>query len=242
MSDEQRKIRKEVRETNKVMVTKTRYIMREPVIQTQHINEIYSVSQMYGTVNQLLDHSSDGHSIGERSVETCSVKELSDFEDHSSGYGSEGPTLSFSPVSASPLSESPTSPPESVTEDKQNLSLVPVNRPLTDYRNNFTEIEGRYMTELLVATESLKTQMGTVCSEAMNFNDAIQVLHQSKIIDVQRFVALPKKLMAFNGISGEDSLSLIQQGVIEMHYLRSVTRYFRDGTFQYVIAPTVSIT
>ena len=128
---------------------------------------------------------------------------------------------------------------ERQTVDK--FAVTPVCRPITDYRNNLTEVEGNYLTELLNATNILKTPMGTVASEASTLFDALHVLSSAKIIDIQRYVSMSKNLMAFKNICQKDRLSLLIPGFFAMFFVRNVTGYFNDNDKEYIIVPTVSL-
>ena len=124
-------------------------------------------------------------------------------------------------------------------DSEPELSLVPVCRPITDYRNNLTEMEGKYLTELQTATNILRTPIGTITSEATTFGDAVHVLFSARRLDIEKFVSMAKNLVAFKDIKEHDRLLIIKPGIIEMFHMRNVTSFFDDGQAQYLILPTV---
>ena len=126
------------------------------------------------------------------------------------------------------------------TDQSPDNSLVPVSRPITDYRNNFTEMEGNFLTELLSATNNLKRPFGTVISQVNTFYEALPVLSCARWKDLERFLNAFKTMVTFNDINKQDKYNVIRPGLVKVHHLRGVAGYFNDGHMEYMKVPIVS--
>ena len=124
-------------------------------------------------------------------------------------------------------------------ETETHLSIVAISRPITDYRNNLTEIEGNYLTELLNATKILKTPYGSMTSEATTFIDAMHVLIGARASDIRRYYQMSKNLIGFKNICRSDQFSLLIPGFVESFFMRNVVGYFNDNDSEYFVIPTV---
>ncbi|CAG2170945.1 unnamed protein product, partial [Oppiella nova] len=109
---------------------------------------------------------------------------------------------------------------------------MPILRPITDYRNNLTELEGNRMTELMSAANVLTITFGKITSQVDTYMDAMTAITRSTEDLVQRLVIMCKTLTAFNTICPNDQIALLKYGSIELCSMRQFTGY--DPNTQYL--------
>ena len=216
LSDEQRKVRKNTKTNDKI------YMKAKPRRQNKvmQITRNYMIWPSIHTNNDLtqnttLDIFESIDTSSPEMVETNSV--VSSLDSNISCFDSDSDQI-----------------------DVSELAVTPIDRPITDYRNTLTEVEGSYLRELLNATSILKTPIGTIASEATTLIDALSVLSGARTHDIQRYVSMSKSLIAFKNICQKDRYSILRPGLIEMFFMRNVTGYFNDNDKEYYIIPTVS--
>lgn len=105
------------------------------------------------------------------------------------------------------------------------FAIVPISRPLTDYRNNFTEMEGNRLSELLAALKLMDCPFGECVYKPDNCLDSLCCLSDNMEMIIERLVQASKRLTLFNEICEEDQLALIKYGAIEVSCMRQVIGY-----------------
>lgn len=231
---EQRRVRKKIKREKKpkAKIEQDDYRQHE---------DMYATS-FYGDQDYSVD---PGYSVIVYAPNVMPVEELEDYRP-ASVDSTRTPSVASSPMSspiASPTSTECHSPaPEDSSFQSSDHSLVPISRPITDYRNNFTEVEGNYLTELLSATKILKKPIGTVVSQVTTLSSAYDVLHFARIKHLERLLTAFKGLSVFEGIDKHDRFSIIKPGINRVHHLRDAIGYFKDDQYEYMTVPTVSLT
>ncbi|CAG2099951.1 unnamed protein product [Medioppia subpectinata] len=103
--------------------------------------------------------------------------------------------------------------------------IVSINRPITDYNNNFNAIEGNRLTELLSASNSLKISYGSVVSVADTYIDAMSALCCNVEEMVIKSIEMSKNISLFSELCVNDQISLMKYGSIQVTYLRNITGF-----------------
>ncbi|CAG2166176.1 unnamed protein product, partial [Oppiella nova] len=100
-----------------------------------------------------------------------------------------------------------------------NEMVVPCIPPLiTDYKNNFNELESNRMTELLSATHVMKTWLTDAQTYLIKhpvIEEACRAWALMCVQEVDKLVKMTKSLVAFNGICDNDRIALIKYGSVE---------------------------
>ncbi|CAG2169596.1 unnamed protein product [Oppiella nova] len=104
-------------------------------------------------------------------------------------------------------------------------SLFWVDRPLTDYRNNFNELEGNKLRELLAATQVFIELAHTTQHDKWLYHGhpdyKPSLLHQH----MRRLNKMCHNLTAFNNICDADKICLLNYGSIDLFCIRSLPNY-----------------
>ncbi|CAG2101271.1 unnamed protein product [Medioppia subpectinata] len=103
-------------------------------------------------------------------------------------------------------------------ETMDSMSVTYARRPITDYRNNFNEIEGKRITELLSATNEMRRSSpdGRTCLiKHPLIEEACKAWAHKCVQEVDKLVKMSKCLVAFNRICDNDRIALIKYGSVE---------------------------
>ncbi|CAG2169897.1 unnamed protein product, partial [Oppiella nova] len=112
-----------------------------------------------------------------------------------------------------------------------DLSVIPVMKPITDYSNQFNELEGNKLTELL---DALKLMISPTATSAENialnsFVNTINVIIMTHENKIKKIIQMSKCLTTFNNLCDHDQLILIKHGAIEISILRMICNFnFED--------------
>ena len=123
----------------------------------------------------------------------------------------------------------------SESECNQN-AIVPIGRPLTDYRNNLTEIEGIKLNELLTAITFMKTSSEHRITYKVIIEDpvierACGVWANKCQEQIQKIVRMSKNMMAFRNMCLNDQIALIKYGSVEIYVIRLIMQYDFQNKF-----------
>lgn len=102
------------------------------------------------------------------------------------------------------------------------FSVVPIARPITDYKNNFNEAEGMKLTELLNATSLMQGLAMSTTSQATNLLEVCRVMGLKCEQDIRDIIKVSKRLTAFNTIREDDKYVLMKHTTLGLSCLRSV--------------------
>ncbi|XP_054169174.1 uncharacterized protein LOC128966351 [Oppia nitens] len=111
---------------------------------------------------------------------------------------------------------------------------VCIDRPLTDYNNNFNELEGNRITELLNAMKTFKKPFGPIVSQTNTYRESLCAYSEHLEQVIIKLGVISKCLQLFNSINLNDQIALIKYGSIEISCLRSIIGY-NDDTKQIVL-------
>jgi len=119
-------------------------------------------------------------------------------------------------------------PVESVYNSSQTIALI---RPITDYSNQFNELEGMKMSELMYAMNRLQVPtMAIDQSVAQTCSEAFHALIDTNDKYIGNIVQMCKCLTPFNILCENDRLVLIKRSSIEIEILRMLLCYnFEDN-------------
>ncbi|CAG2167197.1 unnamed protein product [Oppiella nova] len=108
-----------------------------------------------------------------------------------------------------------------------NLSVIPVMKPITDYNNQFNELEGNRLTELLDALKIMMNPMVNVNDNEMNAYsvDPFNLILRYQENGLQNTVKMAKRLNAFKSLCDHDQLTLIKYASIEIVVLRIILNF-----------------
>ncbi|CAG2099950.1 unnamed protein product, partial [Medioppia subpectinata] len=109
--------------------------------------------------------------------------------------------------------------------ENSNTSVVAIRRPLTDYRNNFNEIEGNLLTEILFAINSKRESMATTPARIHNMTECRPVLTKKFTKEIESMSQGVKCLRAFNELCIDDQIALVKYGASDILSVRSVLLY-----------------
>ncbi|XP_054169172.1 ecdysone receptor-like [Oppia nitens] len=110
-------------------------------------------------------------------------------------------------------------------ENRFELEVMPIVRPITDYLNNFNENEGKYMSELISARDLIKRPTAQVCGEANDFVDVINLFNIATDQEVRKIIEMIKNLSSFTKTNLTDQMKLITYGTIQMAILFALPEY-----------------
>ena len=111
------------------------------------------------------------------------------------------------------------------------FSMVPIARPITDYRNTFNELEGNKLTELLNATSVMQSLAASITSQATNLLEVCQVMGLKCEQDIRDCIKMSKRLTGFNTIREDDKYVLMKHTSLGLSCLRSVIIYDTDKEY-----------
>ncbi|CAG2173008.1 unnamed protein product [Oppiella nova] len=117
--------------------------------------------------------------------------------------------------------------------DESDLLVVPISSPITDYSNQFNELEGNKLSELLDALKVLQiSDVSTDYSIVNNCVDALNIII-GKIDDkIANVVKMSKRLDGFNNMCENDQMVVIKHSAFEIDILRMILRFnFEDQYF-----------
>ncbi|CAG2111037.1 unnamed protein product [Medioppia subpectinata] len=103
----------------------------------------------------------------------------------------------------------------------QCSAVVPISRPLTDYRNNFNELEGNKLTEILFATDLIQEPISEVTSIINDMLEYRVKLTYKFTKEILNFPKLTNNVQAFNQLCQNDKIALVKYGAIEIINVRS---------------------
>ena len=118
-----------------------------------------------------------------------------------------------------------------------DFAVMPVIRPLTDYQNNFNELESNRLTELLSALNIMKCPFGEVTAKAGNWEDAITAIADDFEVLIEKLVKTSKRLRFFNELCNDDQIALVKYGGLDVCSMRQVIGY--DNQTQNLVLPGV---
>ncbi|CAG2119841.1 unnamed protein product, partial [Medioppia subpectinata] len=100
------------------------------------------------------------------------------------------------------------------------VQVMPVYRPLTDYRNQLNELESSRLQELLWATSAVKLS-------PMNLHELRSGMMLFLKMDehTRKMIKMCKRLAAFNTMCEHDKLCLIKHGCVALFYMTMVPNY-----------------
>ena len=108
-----------------------------------------------------------------------------------------------------------------------NLSVIPVMKPITDYNNQFNELEGNRLSELLDALKIMMSPVVNVNDNEINAYsvDAFNLILRFQENGLQNTVKMAKRLNAFKSLCEHDQLVLIKYASIEIAVLRIILNF-----------------
>ncbi|CAG2169373.1 unnamed protein product [Oppiella nova] len=127
----------------------------------------------------------------------------------------------------------------------QSPSDLPIHRPLMDYRNQFTELEGNKLQELQLAAQIFpEHRVRTYSLMPADQDYCLWIVMPLKLEQqLRRIVKMSKQLTQFNSICENDRISLIKYGFLELFYIRSVPIFnCQNDTWTYVMDYENSVT
>ncbi|XP_054169197.1 nuclear hormone receptor HR96-like [Oppia nitens] len=107
------------------------------------------------------------------------------------------------------------------------FSMIAIMRPLSDYYNNFNELEGSKMNELFAAVNNIREpKPNRLVSEVTDIynlqTSAITLRFQRQVANLTKFT---KNLTGFREICEDDQIALVKYGCVEMLNMRSILFY-----------------
>ena len=114
-----------------------------------------------------------------------------------------------------------------VSSVAEEMAVITVMRPISDYNSTFTETEGNRLTELMNGTQYFRPFKGyfTINNEVTNFREAVQLMADKCEFEIKTIVLLSKSLNKFRTICENDQIALIKSAATEIVCLRSVQFY-----------------
>ncbi|CAG2173724.1 unnamed protein product, partial [Oppiella nova] len=110
------------------------------------------------------------------------------------------------------------------TTDSECWTVVPIVRPITDYSNQFNELEGNKLSELLDAIQALNIRvMMNVDHTVLNTIESATVHRYD--MDIRNIVQMSKCLTGFQALCQSDQMLLIKYASIEINILRKHNTY-----------------
>ncbi|CAG2169151.1 unnamed protein product, partial [Oppiella nova] len=110
------------------------------------------------------------------------------------------------------------------------FSLLPIARPLTDYRNNFNELEGYKLTELFSAISLIRepTTAKRVVEVVVYPQQMMGNLAARFEREIKKVVYFIKNLTGFRDVCENDQIALVKYGAIEVLNMRSIVYFNRE--------------
>jgi hypothetical protein len=110
------------------------------------------------------------------------------------------------------------------------FSLLPIARPLTDYHNNFNELEGYKLTELFSAISLIRepTTAKRVVEVVVYPQQMMGNLAARFEREIKKVVYFIKNLTGFRDVCENDQIALVKYGAIEVLNMRSIVYYNRE--------------
>ncbi|CAG2103599.1 unnamed protein product [Medioppia subpectinata] len=106
---------------------------------------------------------------------------------------------------------------------------VPIERPITDYNNNFNETEFSHLNEMMFAVNHMQPNGApAVTWEPIGMKEILKCFVTKYESDIPLMVKMCRSLRSFNGLCESDQLSLIKYGGMEVLILRNVKLYDRN--------------
>ena len=105
------------------------------------------------------------------------------------------------------------------------LKVLTIIRPITDYNNNFNEMEGLRLSELLSAANALNIPTGKLVFNTIGSYERLEAIVRNWELLTHKLIQLSKLLTQFNDICSDDQIALIKYGCIEMCCLRQTVAY-----------------
>ncbi|CAG2118900.1 unnamed protein product, partial [Medioppia subpectinata] len=103
---------------------------------------------------------------------------------------------------------------------------VPIERPITDYNNNFNETEFSHLNEMMFAVNHMQPNGApAVTWEPIDYKEITECAVAKWESDVPLMVNMCRNLRSFNLLCESDQLSLIKYGGMEMLTLRTARFY-----------------
>ncbi|CAG2100064.1 unnamed protein product [Medioppia subpectinata] len=120
-------------------------------------------------------------------------------------------------------------------------AIVPIVRPITDYSNNFNELEGNRLNELLNGIKILAIPAANSGKrfELNTFPDAMKALITRQETSIQKLVEMCKTIGPFKALCEHDQIILIKYGAIKVKTLRMLLDF--DYETQAWTLPNVSL-
>ncbi|CAG2173133.1 unnamed protein product [Oppiella nova] len=106
-------------------------------------------------------------------------------------------------------------------EPNYTQTIVPIQRPITDYNNNFNETEGNCLAELLSAMAIVEEPVCTDGTDVTTFQDMRRVMTKKFDIGIRSVIQMSKRLPSFRSISENDKYILVKNSCVEILHLRS---------------------
>ncbi|CAG2104660.1 unnamed protein product [Medioppia subpectinata] len=107
---------------------------------------------------------------------------------------------------------------------------VPIDRPITDYNNNFNETEFSHLNEMMFAVNHMQPNGApAVTWEPIGMKEILKCFVTKYESDIPLLVKMCRSLRSFNGLCESDQLSLIKYGAMELLILRNVKLYDRNS-------------
>ncbi|CAG2112500.1 unnamed protein product, partial [Medioppia subpectinata] len=143
-------------------------------------------------------------------------------------YIDSSPTPGLSPLSSHDL-----------TGQSCRPDIIRIHRPITDYRNQLNELEGRRLRELLAATRGLSAEKTLTYNTEeegkmmAGYRDVIGARFEYRF---RTFIDMSKKLSPFIELCEHDRMNLIKYGCLDLFGLRSIANYDHcTGTWTYIM-------
>lgn len=124
------------------------------------------------------------------------------------------------------------------TDQNDDISLITIQRPISDPKHVFNEIEGNRMTELFNAMQYMSDPSVPFTHPVDDFWEAIHTLYIKLDIDTRKLVKTSKNLKGFTSINQNDQVTLLKFASIEISLIRSLLRF--DFQLEHWNIPTVS--
>ncbi|CAG2101238.1 unnamed protein product [Medioppia subpectinata] len=116
------------------------------------------------------------------------------------------------------------------------LSVIPIARPVTEYKSAFNATEMQILSELMTTAKAMQLTPNEHPIEITNyceFGHAIDFIFDTHIREVTRCI---KRLSTFRNMCEPDQIALLKHGCIQVLYWRSIIRY--DYAQQLLVVPT----
>ena len=126
---------------------------------------------------------------------------------------------------------------EKRSENKEEMSVIAIQRPISDPKHVFNEMEGNRLTELFNAMQYMIDPSVPFIHPVNDFWEAIHTLYIKLDIDTRKLVKTSKNLKGFTNIDQNDQITLLKFASIEISLIRMLLNF--DFQLEHWNIPTV---